>query len=75
MKIANITNDGRVYTVELVPNWFEKLFGVKPKNVRYRETMSTFTYGGGNVYIREDGKRTENGDEITEAIDRWINKF
>lgn len=75
MKIANITNEGLIYTVELVPNWFEKLFGVKPKSVRYRQTFSTFEYGGGNVYIREDGYRTKNGDSITEAIDRWINKF
>lgn len=73
MKIANITNKGRIYSVELVPNFFERLIGIKPKTVEYKDTYSTFTYGGGSVYIREDGYRTGNGDWIPEAIDKWRN--
>lgn len=76
MKIEKIEFiNGNQYHVTFSPYFIEKLFGVKPKIIRYRNTGDTFTFGGDRVFIREDGKRLRNGDWVGVAIDKFINKF
>lgn len=75
MKIEKIEYKDLSYHVTFVPNALEKLFGVKPKTVKYKNSGSTFMCGGGTVFLREDGKKLSNGDWVGEAIDIFRNKF
>jgi hypothetical protein len=75
MKISKIEAEGRIYTVTFKPNCIEKLFGVKEKQKRYKDTYSTFTFGGGNVYVNEKGEQLNNGNWVSEAIDAWRRRF
>ena len=75
MKVADIQREGGIYTVTVIPNRFENLFGYKPKTFRLRENGSYYSFGGQNIYIFEDGTKTGNGHYIAEAIDKWRRKF
>jgi len=78
MKVSNIKREeeySNIYVVTLVPNWFEKLFGVKEKTKRYKDTGSIYRFGGGNVYINEKGEKLGNGSKIGNVIDKWRNAF
>ena len=75
MKVTKIEKNDNIYHVTLTPNWFEKLFGIKEKVNRFKEKGTSYVFGGGNVYIRSDGKETKNGSKIGKAIDRWGLKF
>jgi len=79
MKITNIERDGNIYTLTFEPNFIERLFNIKKKIKRYKDTLSTYTFGGGHVYVDEDGRDLGNnfgyGSNIREKIDRWRNKF
>ena len=68
-------NTFHVYVVTLKPNWLEKLFGYKEKREEYKDTGSTYTFGGGHVYMGKDGDRLDNCNLIGEAIDRWRRKW
>ena len=72
MRITAIdTETAGVFSVKLEPNWFEKLFGVKPIIKVYRLTDSNYVFGGQNIYVEPDGTRTSNNDWIAEAIDKY----
>lgn len=60
-----------IYEVTFVPNWFERLFGVKEKTKEYKDADATYTFGGGTVYLNKDGEKLGNGNWIGEAIDRF----
>ena len=75
MKITKIEYKELLHHVTFEPNFLERLFGVKSKVVKYRNSGATFTYGGGSVYYREDGKKLGNGDWVGETIDKWRNSF
>ena len=75
MKITRIEKEGMIFTVILTPNWLEKLFGHKEKTKRFKKTLSTFYFGGGNVYVNEKGERLDNGDYIGVTLDNWLRKF
>jgi len=75
MKISKIEKIDYQYRVTLSPNWLERLFGVKEKVWTFRDSGSTYTFGGGTCYTRSDGKQTGNGSWIAEAIDIWRRKF
>jgi len=75
MKIKEIKNDAGVYNVTLIPNWLEKLFGVKEKTVKYKDSGSSYICGGGTIYVKQDGNRTSNGEWIAEEIDKWRRAF
>jgi hypothetical protein len=60
-----------IYEVTFTPNWLEKLFGIKEKTKEYKETSSSYTFGGGNVYIDKKGNKLGNGNWIGEAIDNF----
>lgn len=64
-----------IYQVIFAPNWLEKLFGVKEQIKEYKQTSSTFTFGGGAVYIDKYGKQLNNGNSIGEAIDAFRRKW
>lgn len=75
MKISNIENEGNIYIVTFIPNMIERFFGVKEKTKRYKDTWSTYSFGGGHVYIDQKGKQLSNGNWIAEKIDQWRRRF
>lgn len=79
MKIKTIhknSNNYNIFHVSFIPNWFEKLFGYKPITKKYKMLLgSTYTFGGGNIYVDENGNRLGNGNRIGEAIDAFQRKF
>jgi len=76
MKVGNIRKlENSKYEVTLIPNWFERLLGIKPKIKYFKETFYTYTFGGGNLYIDEEGRQTKNGYYIAEEIDRFKRKI
>ena len=75
MKITKIEKEKGIFTVTLTPNCIEKLFGVKEKEKRFKETESNFTFGGGNVYLNEKGEKLDNGDYIGVTLDNWQRAF
>ena len=78
MRITEIKrkeNTLSVYEVTFQPNWLEKLFGVVEKQKEYRNSGSTYSFGGGTVYIDKDGNYLSNGSYIGESIDKWRRQF
>lgn len=79
MKITKIEQEGNIYTVTFTPNWWERLFGYKEKSNKYKDTYLTYTYGGGHVYVNQEGKELSNthgyGSDIRRAIDNWRRRF
>ena len=64
-----------IYKVTFTPYWLGRLFGRKEKTRRYKDDGTTFVFGGGTVYIREDGSKTTNSNRVGIAIDKWRRKF
>ena len=76
MKVIKIEEIDGIFHVTVKRNWLEKLFGFKAEEViRYKMTLSTYKYGGGAIYIKEDGTRTNNGEYVAEEIDKWRRRF
>ena len=75
MRISKIETKDFIYHVTFEPNWIEGIFGVKPKTERYRASDSRYVFGGGTVYIREDGEKCGNHSYVGDAIDKWRRKF
>jgi hypothetical protein len=76
MRIKEIKPVGmRVYEVTLVPNWLERVFNIKEKTVKFKDTGSEYMVGGQTVYRNEDGSKRGNGDRISREIDNFRNKF
>jgi len=70
-KIKRKEDNYGIYEVTLVPNWLERIFNVQEKIKEYKDTGSTYTFGGGAVYVDRQGRRLDNGHWIAEAIDRY----
>lgn len=64
-----------VYDVTLVPNWFEKFFGVKEQVFQVKDKGATYMFGGGAVYIDREGNELGNGHWIAEAVDKHRRKW
>ena len=75
MRIKKIEEIGYRYHVFLEPNWIESLFGVRPKIQIFRDSGRRYTFGGGGIYIRQDGEQTGNGSYIGEALDKKRRSF
>lgn len=77
MKIKKVRETGvnEIYIVTFVPNWIERLFGVKEKEEEYKSTSSTYDFGGGGVYLNRNGKQLGNHNSVGEAIDRHKRKW
>jgi len=75
MKIIDIEEQGySYYIITLKPNWLERLFGLKQKTIKLKDTGSRYTFGNGRVYMDEDGNQTGNGSYFGETIDNWRRK-
>lgn len=72
MKITKIERqeDTNIFHVTFSPNWIERIFNVKQKVKKYKDTGSEFTFGGGSVYINENLDQLPNGSHIGNAIDK-----
>ena len=76
MKIVQIkTISNRIYEVSFEPNFIEKLFGIKPKTKRYKDTGSEYLFGSATVYVDQTGKKLSNGNRIGTKIDQFRNSF
>ena len=75
MKITKIEKIDRIYHVTMEPGFFGRLFGAKTKIERFKDSGYEFTFGGGTVYIREDGEHLGNYTNIGTSIDKWKRKF
>lgn len=78
MKITNIDRDKEnhnIYLVTKTPNAIERLFGYTERIEKFKDTHSTYTFGGGHVYKNQKGEKLGNhwgwGSDIREAIDQW----
>jgi len=69
MKIINIEKSGSYFTVTFIPNWLEKMFGVKEKKSCFKYTGNYYTSGGGAIYINSSGEQLCNSNHIGKAID------
>jgi len=76
MKIIGVkTIKSYIYELDIKYNWLERLFGSKSGKYKFKETDSIFTFGGGHVYIDEEGEKLTNFDKRGEYMDRWKRKL
>ena len=76
MKIKDIKKlKNSVYEVTFAPNWIERLFGLKEVSKQYRQSDSYYSFGGGNVYVKPNGKELGNHNWIGESIDQFKRKW
>lgn len=76
MKVDKIeTKDNEIFSVYLVPNFFEKLLGIKPKVIQYKDSGKEYWLGKQTVYLKKNGKKCGNEDWIAEKIDCWRRSF
>lgn len=71
MKINKIEKDGTIYKVYFVPNWFEKLFKIKPKEKEYKESDQHYIITGNSVYVDKTGNELGPFNRIAKAIDKY----
>lgn len=67
-------SEGRKFIINLVPNWLEKIFGIKPKQVILKDTNCEYTFGGGTAYVDSKGNQTGYGSKYGKAIDKFRRK-
>lgn len=72
MKVIEVITVDSGYRVTTKPSFLGRLFGAKFKREIYHSTNSTYSFGGGGIYIDSKGYKTGNGSIIGEAIDRHI---
>lgn len=79
MIISKIEKEGNIYLVTREPNFIERVFGVKPRVDKYKDTGNTYTFGGGHVYVDQKGNELGNGlgygSDTREVIDCWRRRF
>jgi len=78
MKIVKIEqpSSDEIFIVYFAPNWIEKLFGVKPKQRKYKRNPDrNFSFGGGGIYYDQKGNKLSNGSYIGEKIDKFTRQF
>ncbi len=76
MKITKIEKENlNIYAVTLTPNRFERILGFTENVKRYKDSGSTFTFGGGNVYINQKGEKEGPWHDDCMAIDKWRRAF
>lgn len=75
MRISKIENVNYVYEVTFTPYFIERIFGVKPKTKKYKDTGNTYTFGSGHVYVDQNGSLLGNGNHIGDAIDKYRRRF
>lgn len=74
MKVTNIEKESYsydIYRVTLTPKPLGKLLGKKEKTIRIKQTCNYYRFGGGYVYLYEDGSEVGNGNYIGKALDQW----
>ena len=76
MKITKITKVDGIFTVELTPDFREKLFGKTVEKVRVKQDNSyRYSCNQGGVYFNEKGEELGGNSEIGVAIDNWQRRF
>lgn len=72
MKVTKIEKESyNIYRVTLTPKPLGKLFGKKDQTIRLKQSCYYYRFGGGGIYLREDGSELGNGNYIGEALDKW----
>lgn len=70
-KIERKKDDLRIYIVTFIPNWFERLFGMKEHKIEYKNSMDCSYTFGGDVYYKKDGSELGCNNWIGKAIDKY----
>lgn len=75
MKITKIEDLERGYVaVTFTPGWFGKLFGRKEKKIQYRQNGYYFQFGGGDVWVSEQGDKVTNMSTLHDALEKHRRK-
>lgn len=75
MKISNVEIIDGVYHLTKKPYWFERIFGIKTKVIRYKPTGNVFHYFPDIlVFIREDGDIASPVDDECRALNKCYRK-
>ena len=74
-EIKKVEGTYLVYEVVFRPNWIEKIFGVKERVKKFKDTGSTYLFGGQSVYMDQSGNKLGNYSYISESIDRWKRRW
>jgi len=75
MKIVEITKENDIYTVKQVPNWLERLFGIKEKVEKFKkDNWHKYMFGGG-LYYNQKGEEIGNGNKVGLALDNYERSF
>lgn len=79
MNISKIEEKKGVYIVTREPSFIERFFGVKKRVDKYKNTGHHYTFGGGSIYVDQEGRELGNslgyGSSTREAIDCWRRSF
>ena len=79
MRISKIECTGYEYSVTRIPNMIERFFGITERVDKYQSTGRSYTFGGGRVYVNQQGRELGNnfgyGCNTREAIDCWRRSF
>lgn len=58
MDITNIEElKENIFEVTLSPDWFERIFRIKERKIKIKETGNEYTFRGCSVYINHKGKK------------------
>ena len=76
MKITKIEQQGNIFTVTKPPNLLQRIFGLKTKVEKYKDTGSTYHYFDNiRVYVNQKGQVLGFSHKITKAIEDWRRSF
>lgn len=72
MKIVKIERPD-YFKVTFRSNWIERLFRYKKTFTKnYFKVTGSYIFGGGGIYIDEDGRELGNGNWIGKELDQWL---
>jgi len=75
VKINKVKNEYNIFEVTLTPSWIERLFGKKEQTIKVKSTDERYVFGGGNVYIYQNGEELGNHNYIGEDIDQYLKRW
>lgn len=70
MKIIRITFNNDVYTVTFKPNFIQRIFGYKEKDIQYKQ-FGVYNLGHNGIYVTRDGNIAKNFSKVQEIIDKY----
>ena len=76
MKITKIEQQENIFTVTKSPNMLQRIFGLKTKVEKYKDTGNTYRYFDNiRAYVNQKGQVLGFSHKITTAIEDWRRSF